>query len=84
VSAGYSRRDRYQRIPGKVLLDDEILNLEQLKAGLAWHCNKHKKKQTPADRDLYLNTERPDADCSMALNHLQRVNIYNEKKEKKP
>jgi endonuclease YncB( thermonuclease family) len=37
VIVEYSKRDRYQRILGKVLLEDEDMNLDQIKAGLAWH-----------------------------------------------
>jgi endonuclease YncB( thermonuclease family) len=41
VVVEYNKRDRYQRILGKVLLGDEDLNLEQIRAGLAWHYKKY-------------------------------------------
>ena len=40
VIVEYSKRDRYQRILGKVLLDDDDMNLDQIQAGLAWHYKK--------------------------------------------
>jgi endonuclease YncB( thermonuclease family) len=41
----YNKRDRYQRILGKVLLSDQDMNLEQVKAGLAWHYKYYQKEQ---------------------------------------
>ena len=58
VVVKYSKRDGYQRILGKVLLDEEDMNLEQVKAGLAWHYKHYQKEQTPADRVKYSDTER--------------------------
>ena len=53
----YEKRDHYQRILGKVLLSDQDMNLEQVKAGLAWHYKKYQKEQTPADRVKYSEAE---------------------------
>ena len=53
----YSKRDYYQRILGKVLLADEDMNLEQIKAGLEWHYKQYKNEQPPADRELYSEAE---------------------------
>ena len=41
-----SKRDRYGRIVGIVFLDGRDVNLEMLKAGLAWHYKKY--DSTPA------------------------------------
>jgi endonuclease YncB( thermonuclease family) len=41
VVVDYSKYDRYQRILGKVLLNGEDVNLEQVEAGLAWHYKKY-------------------------------------------
>ena len=54
----YDKRDRYQRILGKVLLSGEDMNLEQVKAGLAWHYKKYESDQTTADRVKYSDAER--------------------------
>ena len=47
----------YGRILGKVLLNEEGMNLEQLRAGLAWHYKKYQKEQSPEDRELLSNAE---------------------------
>ncbi|MDB4409331.1 thermonuclease family protein [Gammaproteobacteria bacterium] len=57
VVVDYDKRDRYERILGKVLLSNEDMNLEQIKAGLAWHYKKYQKDQEPADRELYSEAE---------------------------
>ena len=57
VVVEYDKRDRYERILGKVLLSDEDMNLEQIKAGLAWHYKKYENEQTQKDRELYSNAE---------------------------
>ena len=46
VRVSYSKRDRYGRIVGIVFLDGRDVNLEMLKAGLAWHYKKY--DSTPA------------------------------------
>ena len=43
VIVDFDKRDRYRRILGKVLLDGEDMNLEQLRAGLSWHYKKYQK-----------------------------------------
>jgi endonuclease YncB( thermonuclease family) len=57
VIVEYSKRDRYERILGKVLLSDQDMNFEQIKAGLAWHYKKYQNEQTTVDRKLYSETE---------------------------
>jgi endonuclease YncB( thermonuclease family) len=58
VVVEYEKRDRYERILGKVLLSGEDMNLEQIKAGLAWHYKKYQNEQTTTDRVKYSDTER--------------------------
>ena len=58
VLVDWSKKDRYQRIVGKVLLNDEDVNLEQVKRGLAWHFKKYKKEQPFEDRLTYLHVNR--------------------------
>ena len=53
----YDKNDRYGRILGKVLLDGEDMNLEQVKAGLAWHYKKYQGEQTLDDRVAYSDAE---------------------------
>jgi len=58
VVVEYEKRDRYERILGKVLLSNQDMNLEQVKAGLAWHYKKYQNEQTTADRVKYSDAER--------------------------
>ena len=53
----YEKRDRYERILGKVLLSGEDMNLEQIKAGLVWHCKKYQEEQATSDRVKYPDAE---------------------------
>ena len=65
----YSKRDRYQRILGKVLLSDQDVNFEQIRAGLAWHYKKYQKEQAPADRELYSKAEIEAREAKRGLWH---------------
>ena len=40
-----------------MLLNDRDMNLEQVRAGMAWHYKKYQKEQTPTDRELYSKAE---------------------------
>lgn len=57
VTIDWEKRDRYQRIVGKVLLNRRDVNLEQLKAGLAWHYKKYEQEQSAEDRKSYAQVE---------------------------
>jgi endonuclease YncB( thermonuclease family) len=58
VVVEYEKRDRYERILGKVLLSGNDMNLEQIRAGLAWHYKKYQNEQTTADKVAYSDAER--------------------------
>ncbi len=47
VTVEYQKRDRYDRIVGKVLVDGIDACLEQVKAGFAWHYKKYQHEQSP-------------------------------------
>lgn len=49
--------DRYQRTIGKILLNGRDVNLEQVRAGFAWHYTQYAKDQAPADRAAYAQAE---------------------------
>lgn len=49
VIVEWDKTDRYQRIVGKVLVNGNDANLEQLKAGMAWWYEKYRKEQSPVD-----------------------------------
>lgn len=53
VTVEYSKRDRYGRIVGKILYQGKDINLEMVRAGLAWHYKKYQKEQSKLDRNLY-------------------------------
>jgi endonuclease YncB( thermonuclease family) len=57
VEVDYSKYDRYQRILGKVLVNGEDVNLEQVEAGMAWHYKKYQGEQSSTDRIRYSDAE---------------------------
>lgn len=57
VSVEYYKQDRYGRTVGKILVDGQDANLEQIKAGLAWHYKKYETEQSSTDRDIYSQAE---------------------------
>jgi endonuclease YncB( thermonuclease family) len=57
VSVSYQKIDQYGRFVAKIILDGKDINLEQVKAGMAWHYKFYGDEQTPEDRELYAKTE---------------------------
>jgi len=57
VTVVYQKTDQYGRLVGKILLDGKDVNLEQLKAGMAWHYKEYQREQTPEDREVYAKAE---------------------------
>lgn len=57
VSVSYQKTDQYGRLVGKIVLDGKDINLEQVKAGMAWHYKFYEDEQTPEDRDAYAKAE---------------------------
>lgn len=57
VSVKDSKRDKYGRTVGKILADGVDANLEQVKAGMAWHYKKYQSEQTADDRSIYARAE---------------------------
>jgi len=53
VTVEYEKSDRYGRTLGKVLLGQQDVNREMLRAGLAWHYKFYEREQTPQDRETY-------------------------------
>ena len=58
VAVEWHKQDRYQRVLGKVLLNGKDINLEQIKAGLAWYYKRYDKDQRLADRRLYAEAQK--------------------------
>ncbi|TAG46805.1 MAG: thermonuclease family protein [Betaproteobacteria bacterium] len=49
--------DKYGRHVGKVLVNGTDANLEQVRAGFAWHYKEYEREQSSADRKLYSDAE---------------------------
>lgn len=57
VTVEFSKRDRYGRIVGRVLLAGRDICLEQVRSGYAWHYKQYEREQTPAERKAYAEAE---------------------------
>lgn len=57
VTVEASKRDRYGRVIGKVLIDDWDVNLEQIRLGCGWHYKKYQNEQNLDDRLSYNSAE---------------------------
>jgi micrococcal nuclease len=53
----WSKRDRYGRILGKVLLDGNDVNVKMVEAGLAWFYRRYAHEQSPSDAMRYADAE---------------------------
>lgn len=53
----YSKQDRFGRAIGKIIVNGVDANLEQVKAGMAWHYKQYQKEQSPDDRKSYAVAE---------------------------
>ncbi len=52
------KRDRYQRVLSKVMVDGRDANLSQVQAGCAWHYKQYARDQAAADRETYAAAEQ--------------------------
>ena len=57
VTAACDKTDQYGREVCKILFDDKDINLEQVKAGMAWHYKEYEREQSNADRVTYAHAE---------------------------
>jgi len=53
ITVDWHKRDRYQRIVGKIIHEGRDVNLLLVRAGLAWWYRKYASEQSPVDRVLY-------------------------------
>lgn len=53
VVVEWHKKDRYERIVGKVLIQGRDANLNQIKSGVAWFYRKYESELTPDDRVKY-------------------------------
>lgn len=57
VTVETKKQDKYGRAVGKVIVDGRDANLEQVKAGFAWHYKEYQREQSAADRAQYASAE---------------------------
>ncbi|WP_460487715.1 thermonuclease family protein [Curvibacter fontanus] len=57
VTVEATKKDRYGRDIGKVLVDGLDANLEQVRRGLAWHYKAYQREQAAEDRATYAAAE---------------------------
>lgn len=57
VVVQWNKHDKYGRIVGTILLDDHDVNLDQVRAGLAWHYKRYEREQPLAERVTYAKAE---------------------------
>lgn len=72
----WSKVDQYRRFIAKVVVEEPgcatpctatDVNLEQLRAGLAWHYKYYEAEQTPEDRKAYMLTEEKARETGTGL-----------------
>jgi len=57
VTADCGKTDQYSRQVCKIMLDGQDINLEQIKAGMAWHYKEYEREQSAEDRESYARAE---------------------------
>lgn len=58
IDVDWLKVDRYGRKVGKVILNNEDVNLEQIKRGMAWYFKKYKGDLVQEDRITYVQAEQ--------------------------
>ena len=58
VAVESNKQDKYGRLIGKVLVDGEDANLEQLRRGCGWHYKEYQNEQSLDDRLAYNAAEQ--------------------------
>lgn len=67
VDLDCGKRDRYKRELCVVLHDDVDVNLEQVRAGLAWWYRQYAREQSPARREAYARAEQEAQEGRLGL-----------------
>jgi endonuclease YncB( thermonuclease family) len=62
-----SKKDRYGRTLGKVMLDNQNINLEQIQRGMAWFYRQYAKELKPEDAKAYERAEIAAKDNALGL-----------------
>ena len=80
VRAKYKSRDKYGRILGTVFADGKDVNLEMIKAGLAWHYKRY--DATPAYAQAEFNAKEINLGLWADQNPIEPYQFRNLKKRK--
>ncbi len=67
VTVLYSKIDKYGRFVGTIFVNGVDVNLEQIKAGLAWHYKKYADEQSEKDRKAYAEAETAAKEAKKGL-----------------
>ena len=67
VTVEWLKRDRYQRVVGKVLVNGIDVNLEQVKRGMAWFFKHYQNEQPPQDRLDYAEAQNAAQTAHLGL-----------------
>lgn len=67
VAIYWSKVDKYRRTVGTIMLAGQDMNIEQVKAGLAWHFKKYEDEQEPRDRLTYAAAEQQARAAKLGL-----------------
>ena len=67
VSIVWTKVDKYRRTVGTIMLDGRDINIEQVKAGVAWHFKKYEDEQSPTDRLTYAAAEQAARAAKLGL-----------------
>jgi endonuclease YncB( thermonuclease family)/methylphosphotriester-DNA--protein-cysteine methyltransferase len=67
VSIVWTKVDKYRRTVGTIMLNGKDINIEQVKAGMAWHFKKYADEQDPKDRVTYAKAEEEARAAKLGL-----------------
>ena len=67
VTIYWTKVDKYRRTVGTIMLDGRDMNIEQIRAGQAWHFKKYEDEQEPQDRRTYAAAEQQARAAKLGL-----------------
>lgn len=67
VTIVWTKVDKYRRTVGTIKLNGQDMNIEQVKAGMAWHFKKYEDEQEPQDRVTYAAAEQQARAAKLGL-----------------
>jgi endonuclease YncB( thermonuclease family) len=67
VTIVWTKVDKYRRTVGTIMLAGHDINIEQVRAGMAWHFKKYEDEQKPEDRRAYAAAEQAARAAKLGL-----------------